>query len=390
MALSEARIEEIAEVLREAARGTNKLCVLTGAGVSKSAGIGLAEDFVRRIAEGHPNLFRKACVACGEGRQPSYADCMAALPPAMQVNLIREDIEKSKINWAHIGIARLEAGGMLDTILTTNFDPLASRACALFNRFPAIYDLAGLRDQGANQIGFDRSYLRDSAIFHLHGQHTGFLLLNTEDKLQAQANRIKPVIDAVMQGKPVIIAGYSGENDPLVDKIAALAPFNHGLFWVCHDNQDPAPNVCEKLLSLPDCHLVRSKPADIFFTELANALSLDAPRFLGDPFSHMLDVIEAVRPYADLGPGKGSDLLESARSRLTDARDKQAEISPEGSEIAKLMAKGAFQEVWDSFAAKAKELPDADRDEVAWAAIMLGTALEDQARDMEGAEADRL
>lgn len=390
MAISEATVDEVADVLRAAREAGNCLSLLTGAGVSLSAGIGLAGDFVSRIEERHHNLYCKAQRGCGDARKPNYAECMAALTPAMQVHLIREDVDKSRINWAHVGIARLEAGGHLDTILTTNFDPLASRACALFNRFPAIYDLAGLRDEQANQIGFDKSYVRGSAIFHLHGQHTGFLLLNTEEKLRTQAERIAPVLNSVMRGRPVIIAGYSGENDPLVEKIAALAPFNHGLYWVCYDAKDPAPSVCDALLSRPNCHVVRNKPADTFFTELANALSLDAPVFLADPFGHMLEVIGTVRPYSDLGEGKGSDLVESARNRLQAARERQEQEAPDSAAIAQLMAKGSFQEILDLYQPKVDLLPDSERQEVAWAAVRLGNALTDKAKVSSSDEAAQL
>lgn len=390
MAIREATVDEVADVLRATRKDENCLSLLTGAGVSLTAGIGLAGDFVSRIEVRHNNLYRKAQRDCGDTRQPNYAECMAALTPAMQVQLIREDVDKSQINWAHVGIARLEAGGHLDTILTTNFDPLASRACALFNRFPAIYDLAGLRDEQANQIGFDKSYVRGSAIFHLHGQHTGFLLLNTEEKLRAQAERIAPVLNSVMRGRPVIIAGYSGENDPLVEKIAALAPFNHGLYWVCYDDKDPALSVCDALLGRPNCHVVRNKPADTFFTELANALSLDAPVFLADPFSHMLEVIGTVRPYSDLGEGKGSDLVESARNQLQSARERQEQEAPDSAAIAQLMAKGSFQEILDLYQSKVDLLPNSERQEVAWAAVRLGNALTDKAKVSSSDEAAQL
>ena len=185
MALKETTVGEIADLLKDIAGGERQACLLVGAGVSKSAGIGLAGDFIRRIEQDYPAIYTKASKSCDDGKPPSYAQCMAALPPATQVKLVRKDIDAAKINWAHVGIARMERGEVIDTILTPNFDPLASRACALFNRFPAIYDLAGLRDAADNQISFDKSYVKGSAIFHLHGQHSGFLLLNTQEKLEA-------------------------------------------------------------------------------------------------------------------------------------------------------------------------------------------------------------
>ena len=222
MPLQESTVAQIADLLRDTKTSEPKACLLIGAGVSYSAGIGLAGDFITRIKNQFPALYQAACQSCGEGIDPNYAQCMATLPPAQQVKLVRTDIDSAQINWAHIGIARLEKESIVDTILTPNFDPLASRACALFNRFPAIYDLAGLRDETDNNISFDKSFVKGGAIFHLHGQHTGFLLLNTEAKLKAQAKRIRPVLEAVMKGKPVIIAGTVAKMTPWLMKLRHL------------------------------------------------------------------------------------------------------------------------------------------------------------------------
>ena len=383
MALSEKTVGEIAEQIRG-----EKTCLFIGAGVSKSAGVGLASDFVKRISKEFPESYATLCNG-QSGKTPGYAECMAALPPAKQVKLVRDDIMQAKINLAHIGIARLERAEIVNTILTTNFDPLASRACAMFNRFPAIYDLAGLRNEKDERIAFDGSYLEGSAIFHLHGQHTGFELLNTDEKLKVQAKRIRPVLDAVMRGKPVIIAGYSGENDPLIDEIAALAPFNHGLFWVSYNADDPATNVCEKLFSRSDCHIVRNMPADRFFFDLANALKCDAPEFLARPFQHMLSLLDTLKP-PEAEDGAHGALIAQARTQLEAAEQSVTERQPEQANIAALMAEGEYQEVVDEFGDRASELNDQARDLLAWALNNWGTALSDQAKTKTGAEADDL
>src|ERR1039458_7470156 len=66
----------------------------------------------------------------------------------------------TKINWAHLALAQLIDGGYIDRVLTTNFDPLVSRACALVNSFPAVYDFAASRVFNPDQIS-------EKAIFHL-------------------------------------------------------------------------------------------------------------------------------------------------------------------------------------------------------------------------------
>ena len=85
---------------------------------------------------------------------------MAALERGVRRDLIGAYIDKAKINWAHIALAQLIDGGYVDRVLTTNFDPLISRACALVNSFPAVYDFA------ASHI-FNPDQVSEKAIFHL-------------------------------------------------------------------------------------------------------------------------------------------------------------------------------------------------------------------------------
>jgi hypothetical protein len=386
MSIQEITIPEIADLLKAARKSGTKATLLIGAGVSKTAGIGLASDFVARIRSEFPAIYHATCVKLGSRREPGYADCMAALTPAAQVKLVRGDIDSAKMNWAHIGIARLEREDFIGSILTPNFDPLASRASALFHRFPAIYDLAGLRDDDSKHIDFDRSYVQGSAIFHLHGQHTGFALLNTQEKLKAQAKRIRPVLDATMKGRPIVIAGYGGENDPLVDEIADLSPFNHGLFWVRHDNNDPAKNVRERLLSTNNCRIVRNKPADSFFTELADALGLDQPSFLREPFQHMIDILKTVERYSSDASSAQDQLLDRAKRQLERAIYAAEERIT--SQIDRLSSQGRYQDLWDQFSGGAATLPPDGKMKVAAARQKMGYAAIKDYYGKDGPEAD--
>jgi Tfp pilus assembly protein PilF/putative intracellular protease/amidase len=382
-------VEDVAGLLRDQDGTIRKCCLLIGAGASRSAGVGISTDFVDLIQARHLTAFNRAKKQAVNGK-PTYGDCMSELTEGQQAELVREQVERARINWAHIGIARLEAAGYVDRILTTNFDPLASRACALFNRFPAVYDLAALRDADATsgRARFLPAFVRGPAIYHLHGQHTGFMLLNDKAKLELQAERIEPALEEAVQDRTVIICGYSGENDPLVDRLSRRDVYPHGLIWVCHNDESPCPEVVEKLINrIDDCHLVRNMPADRFFTELANALDLPQPPFLTQPFQHMLTALDHVRPYTDLTE-TGLDLLEHARQLLVTAQSGQAENSPEQVEISELMAQEKFQQVFDSYSGKIDSLDENDRNLVAWAAVMWGNALFDQAGLKRGEEAE--
>ena len=386
-------IKDVAGVLRGRGGRQPKCCLLIGAGVSKSAGIGIGSDFIGLIRERHEESFERAeAEAALAGKSPSYGLCMAKLTEAQRVDLVREQVEAAQINWAHIGIARLVAAMSVDRILTTNFDALASRACALFNRFPAVYDLAALRDaDGSGEVSrFIPSFVSGPAIYHLHGQHTGFLLLNTDELLEDQAVRIEPALQEAVNGRVVIICGYSGANDPLVDRLRKQGGFPHGLIWVRHDEAEPSADVRDKLLDrFHDCHVVRNMGADHFFTALANAMNLPQPDFLTKPFQHMRDVLNTVRPFSDLSSG-GVDLIEQARA-LLEAADAQRRIdSPDQQDIANMMARGLYREVYDQFLGSAADRSESEKELIAYAANMLGIALVEQARGVETAQADPL
>jgi tetratricopeptide (TPR) repeat protein len=368
-------VDDIAGVLQDHKGKLRQCCLLIGAGVSLTAGVSTGPEFVKLIRERHPKAYARAECKAGSDL-PTYNGCMSELTEFERAALVRQQIEAAHINWAHIGIGRLEAAGCVDRILTSNFDPLASRACALFNRFPAVYDLAALRDApgGAKHARFIPSFVSGSAIYHLHGQHTGFLLLNTEELLERQAQRIEPALQEAASGRTLIICGYSGENDPLVERLARQGGFPHGLIWVRHDEADPCDAVTTKLLScFDDCHIVRNKPADLFFTELADALQLDQPAFLTRPFKHLDVVLERIRPFSDVSLGS-VDLLEQARTLLRDAQQQSRIKSPDQNVIAELMAQRRYQEIFDRFGKEPEKRSESEQDLIAWALIMLGNA----------------
>jgi hypothetical protein len=115
--------------------------------------------------------------------------------------------------------------GYVDRVLTTNCDPLISRACALVNSFPAVYDFAASHIFNPGQVG-------EKAIFHLHGQRDGFVLLNTRSEVTKHRNHVKPVFDDAHKGRVWIVVGYSGENDPVFDLLARVKTFEYGLYWI--------------------------------------------------------------------------------------------------------------------------------------------------------------
>ncbi len=161
------------EVLRTSSTSSAdkvRATVLVGAGCSLSAGIPLANDIVTEIHQKFPEAWKRAR---RHGPSPSYNQCMHELNPGQRRALLNPYIDNSKINLAHIGLAQLLKKECVDRVLTTNFDPLIARACALVNVSPAVYDLTAFRPSQMRM-----AELPDQAVFHLHGQRHGFRAAN--------------------------------------------------------------------------------------------------------------------------------------------------------------------------------------------------------------------
>ena len=77
---------------------------------------------------------------------------MTQLSPAERRDLLARFIDDASVNWAHVCVAQLMKEGYVDRILTTNFDPLIIRACAMLGLFPAVYDFA------ASQLSRPRTF----------------------------------------------------------------------------------------------------------------------------------------------------------------------------------------------------------------------------------------
>jgi hypothetical protein len=203
---------DVVDALRHSRDVRKRGCsLLIGAGCSATAGVETAAGFVKLIEQRFKGAHERAA-------EKTYPKCMAELSRGQQRDLIIEQVWQAKINWAHMAIAQLIRKGYVDRVLTTNFDLLVLRACAMLGEFPAVYDFA------ISQL-FRPGELPERAIFHLHGQSTGFVLMNTDDEVKTHSQRLGPLFQDAGQARPWIVVGYSGDNDPVFNHLAAVERF---------------------------------------------------------------------------------------------------------------------------------------------------------------------
>jgi len=373
-------IDDIVDTLKNAKIRNKKCSVLIGAGCSVTAGIPTAQGFVEIIKEKYPRPYNRA-------KEKTYPKCMEQLAISQQRDLIASYVDQAKVNWAHIALAQLMKAEYVDRVLTTNFDPLVMRACSLLGLFPATYDLA------TSQL-FEPEMVPDQAVFHLHGQRTGFILINTDEAFEKHSKLLAPVFDDAGQGRVWLVVGYSGENDPVFDHLASVDCFYNYLYWIGYQNDDPAIHLRDRLLiDGKDAYYTNGFDADSFFVTLAQKLNCFPPDFISKPFSYVDNLFDGLTPYTLPKTDAPVDAMRYARIAVRAAID---EIQPVQSEVlqgwSNLLA-GKYEEVinlMSNYEKYDKAMHREVRELVAWAHIWRGNTLSEEARTKSGDEADEL
>lgn len=369
---------EIADVLEtvKRAKDRDKGCtLLIGAGCSVKAGIPMASEFVEIIRKEYPRAYERA-------PEKTYPHVMAELLMAERRDLISHYIDNAKINWAHLAIAQLMKHRFVDRVLTVNFDPLIMRACALVGVFPAVYDFA------ASQV-FKPDFIAQQSIFHLHGQHTGLVVLNTESEVDRLSQHLGPLFTDSVRHRVWIVAGYSGENDPVFEHLAKTERYDNGLYWICYKDNPPKNHVQERILvSGKDCFCVQGFDADDFFVKLAQGLGCFPPTFVQTPFTHLENILQPVLPYSL--PGNDASLEAIPKKLLQDAIEKIEKPGALALKARDLLLMGNFNAVIEM----ETELANTPTEElaylVAWGHLYAGNEFLSEVDSTSGEDADRL
>lgn len=251
--------------------------LLVGAGISVSAGIPPAQQLMKIAIENFPDYFTEEQLRLAQEDlgQLQYNDIMTKLSPIHRKEIFnwhikgneKKNIPKAKLNFAHLAIAELLKQGYIKRILTTNFDPLLINACYMVGMYPlpSIYDLGSI-----NQI--NPELFDDPCIIYLNGQHAGQVQRNTASQLMQHKSILNKVVFSTGCKRPWIISGYSGENDPLMESLNELRPYNNWLYWLEY-NEQVLQNVSHHFLENDEeCKIICDCDADIVFMEIAKLL----------------------------------------------------------------------------------------------------------------------
>jgi tetratricopeptide (TPR) repeat protein len=219
-------------------------------------------------------------------------------------------------------------------------------------------------------------------VFHLHGQHTGFVLLHTTKDVEGHVDTFAPVFEDAGRERTWMVVGYSGECDPVFKHLEKVKEFSRGLYWIGHDQKEPSEHVREGLLvSGKGAFYTKGYDADSFFIKLTQELEIFPPKFVTHPFTHLQDTFEDLEP-----------LILPDQSNINKAIEKYEAGDEEKlvAEALRLSMAGDDEELVQ-FCIKHQLTTHPQLIEpLAWAYIDLAKALYDQARTKSEKEADLL
>ena len=310
-------------------RGSPHVTLLLGAGCSKSAGIPLASEIaaeLRKEAATNPFLRKAGPVPSGVSE---YAFLMEKLgPPNERALRLKGFIDRAKnkdgrtlINWTHLLMAALVEKGLVNRILTTNFDPLLVDALAVMGQPIRTYDL--------NSTGkYNPGTLDPASIIYLHSQMHSLFLANTKDEMERVRKLYPQVLQEAVQDALLIVVGYSGDCDPVMDALIDLTMFPGGVWWSHFSPSGAEPGeglarLAEKHGS--DCHVAQGDDADTFMRKLVlEGIKLGLPDEIVTPMTAARLGLERITPF----PTKdfqGSDPVTAALDLVRRAEQQVAE-----------------------------------------------------------------
>ena len=215
------------------------------------------------------------------------------------------------------------------------------------------------------------------------------MVLNTESEVERLSQHLGPVFTDSARGRVWIVAGYSGENDPVFEHLAKIERYDNGLYWICYKDTPAQKHVQDKLLVAgKDCFSIQGSDADDFFVSLAQGLDCFPPDFVQTPFTHLENLLQPVLPYSL--PGNDSSLEAIPKKLLRDAIEKIEKPGSLALRARDLLLTGNFNAVIEMEAEFAKTPTSELGDLIAWGYVSAGNEFVLAARNESGEEADRL
>jgi parallel beta-helix repeat protein len=179
-------------------------------------------------------------------------------------------------------------------ILTTNFDPFLQTALQFVGRPYYVSDRPELEiDDGQLGTGVDVVHL-----IYVHGSIHRRSQVSNETDIQTIKKRNAQLLRNVLRTHGVIVVGYRGWDDAIVEALAEAGGFDYRLYW-CGLEPDPGQpptafgRQVPQILRNPLASYVRIQDAGGFMFRLCRRL-VGWPRLVKDPIGELRDRLDSV------------------------------------------------------------------------------------------------
>lgn len=249
------------------------------------------------------------------------------------------------VNLAHLGLAGLlrDQPQLGHTVFTTNFDDLLLKAILSLNYTARVFGDTQSEDKPSLNPHYPQ-------IVHLHGRHTGYRLLNTQEQISLIDPDMQEGFKRQIADSHLIILGYSGWDD-LVMKTLEQWPKQPGLlrgnlYWVPYKSENNLlPQVRDFLDSCPphQAQIIvdedRSLNADSFMLALCDTLNREKGGF--EPHRQGIlqyathqhhFILQQLEDHPNFDPSRALDLVRVAKDYC---RRKQFDQARQQIEMAK-------------------------------------------------------
>jgi hypothetical protein len=201
-------------------------------------------------------FFRQNSLLPPDGDPTEYARAFEAVYPEARHRrqYIDDAISKGTPCFGHKVLGSLMAAGKVDSVFTTNFDPLIEESAQSANAVLPVGDQN--RPTVAAIDSADRAMrcLNESdwpMVAKLHGDYQSIAIKNTGSELEKRDARMRHVL--VESGKRfgLIFVGYSGRDASIMEALNTIldapTPFPNGLYWLTSSASRLLPAVIEFL-----------------------------------------------------------------------------------------------------------------------------------------------
>lgn len=240
---------------------------------------------------------------------PKYVGAMGEPAQARKFQRALIRLDKPRLNAAHFLLASLlgvqpsksrrsnlfeASAAFCRLILTTNFDPFLQIALQAVNRLYFVTDTP--------ELGIGDEILDDQNdalhLIYLHGTVHRRSQAATDEDIKALKEKNARILAPVLKRHGIIVLGYNGWDDAVVEALSACDRFDHRLYW-CGREPDPlVPGAfgarVTDILRKPSALYVQTAGAGPFMARLCNRLVKGLPRLIDNPIAQLREMLETI------------------------------------------------------------------------------------------------